>query len=382
MILIKNAKIYTMGKKGILEKGSILLEDNKILEVGTNLKEDYAGLEIIDAEGKIITPGLVEAHCHVGLHGDSSHMENVDYNETSSPITPQLRAIDAINPLSRNFKEAAKGGVTTIATGPGSANVIGGQFAAVKTYGESIDEVVIKECVAMKSALGENPKRVYGSKGKTPNSRMATASLMRETLFKAREYMKKKSEDENLAMDMGLEALIPVLKKEIPMKVHAHRADDILTAIRIAKEFDIKITLDHCTEGHLIPKEIKKSGYMAIVGPSFGHKTKLELENKSFETARVLSAEGIKLAITTDSPVIPVEYLNLMAMLCVREGMDKMEALKAITINAAELLNLQDRVGSIEENKDADIVIWNGDPLDVYSKVEYTIINGKIVYKK
>ncbi len=383
MILIKNAKIYTMAGD-VIENGSILIKEGIIEEVGEDLIAPL-GVETIDAEGRMLTPGFVDAHCHLGLFEEGIGFEGSDGNEMVDPVTPQLRAIDAINPMDISFREAYEGGVTTAVTGPGSANVIGGSFLAIKTYGDRVDNMVIKDPVAMKIAFGENPKRVYDSQKKSPVTRMATASMLRETLFKARTYMEKK-DDEDISKrpdyDMKMEALLPVLRKEIPLKAHAHRADDIFTSIRIAKEFDVDLTLDHCTEGHLIADELAKEGRAAIVGPTFGSRSKFELQNKSFQTPKVLVEAGVKIAITTDAPVIPLQHLALCAGLAVNDGLDEMEALKAITINAAEISGIADRVGSIEKGKDADIVIFDGNPLrDIDARPKYTIINGKIVYK-
>lgn len=383
MIFIKNGHIYTMAGK-VLENGSILIKDGKIIEVGEDLKVPE-NAEVIDAQGKMITPGFIDAHCHLGMFEEGIGFEGSDGNEMTDPITPQLRAIDSINPMDISFREAYEGGVTTAVTGPGSANVIGGTFAALKTYGHRVDDMVIKDPVAMKIAFGENPKRVYNGQKKSPMTRMATASLLRETLFKAQTYMnKKENEDETKRpdYDMKMEAMLPVLKREIPVKAHAHRADDIFTALRIAKEFNIDITLDHCTEGHLIAEDLAKEGKTAIVGPSFGSRSKFELQNKTFETPKVLIEAGVKVAITTDSPVIPLQYLSLCAGLAHKAGLDEMEALKAITINAAEIVGLDHRIGSIEVGKDADIVIFDGNPIkDIDYKTYMTIIDGKVVYK-
>ncbi|WP_432666212.1 amidohydrolase [Wukongibacter baidiensis] len=383
MLLIKNGKLMPMNGE-ILEGASILVVDGKIKEIGSDISIPE-GAKIIDAEGKIVMPGFIDAHTHLGLKEDSIQFEGMDHNEMTDPITPQMRGIDAINPMDVTFREAYEAGVTSVAAGPGSANVIGGQFAAIKTYGKRVDDMVIKEPIAMKCAFGENPKRVYNQKGKAPTTRMAIASLLRETLFKAQEYRKKleASKDDPTkapAFDMKMEAMQPVINREIPLKVHAHRADDILTAIRIAEEFDIKITLDHCTEGHFIKEFIKDRGLNAIVGPSFNHRSKFELKHKSFITPGILNKEGIKISITTDSPVVPLQYLTVCAALAVKEGLDKIEALKAITINAAEILGIDDRVGSLEVGKDADIVIWDDEPLNIFSSVIYTIIDGKIIY--
>ncbi|MCT4619755.1 MAG: amidohydrolase [Marinisporobacter sp.] len=385
MILIKDGCILTMeGKK--YEKGSILVEDGKIKEVGENIVAPLDA-KVIDATGKVVMPGIIDAHCHLGMWEDAIGFEGADGNEMTDPVTPHLRAIDAINPMDRNFEEAYEGGITSVATGPGSANVLGGQFAAIKTYGDRIDDMIIKSPIAMKCAFGENPKRVYNNKKQAPSTRMATAAILRETLFKAKEYaekLEKSKEDPSKkpTFDMKMEALLPVMRGEIPLKAHAHRADDIFTSIRIAKEFGVKITLDHCTEGHLIKDVIKEEGLSAIVGPSFGERSKFELKNLTFETAGALNKKGIKIAIMTDHPVIPLQYLPMCAALAVKAGMDEEEALKAITIYPAEILGIHDRVGSIQEGRDADIVIWDGHPFKLASHVDYTMIDGKIIYKR
>lgn len=383
MILIKNAHIYTM-KDEVIENGSILIKDGKIQEVARDINPPK-GARLIDAEGRMLTPGFVEAHCHLGMWEDSIGFEGSDGNEMTDPVTPQLRAIDSINPMDRTFQEAYEAGITTAVTGPGSANVIGGTFAAIKTYGHRIDDMILKDPVAMKIAFGENPKRVYNDQQKPPMTRMATAALLRETLFEAKAYMDKKQDKDKSKhpdFDMKMEALIPVLKREIPLKAHVHRADDIFTALRIAKEFDLDISLDHCTEGHLIKDDLAKEGKAAIVGPSLSDRSKFELKNLTFETPRILNEAGVKLAITTDSPVIPLQYLSLCAGLAHKAGLDEMEALKAITINPAEIIGIDDRVGSIEVGKDADIVIFDKNPLkDVDAHTFMTIIDGNIVYR-
>ena len=383
MIIIKNGTLLDV-EKSKFEKMDISIEDGKITGIKKSIKPKKDD-EIIDATDKIVAPGFIDAHCHLGLMGDSVGFENDDVNEKSDPITPQLRAIDGIDPMDRVFTEAYQGGITSVATGPGSANVIGGQFAAIKTFGKRIDKMIIKAPIAMKCAFGENPKRFYGTKGKMPTTRMGTAGMLRETLQKAKEYMlKSEAAGDDITKkpqyDARLEALIPVLKKEIPLKAHAHKANDIFTAIRIAKEFDVKMTLDHSTDARCIVDELAEENYPMIVGPSLGHRTKVELINKSFKTAAVLNKAGIKISITTDSPVIPLQHLPICAALAVKDGLDKWEALKAISINPAEILGLEDRVGSIKVGKDADIVIWSADPLQIDAKVEYTIIDGKVVF--
>lgn len=384
MILIKNGKIHTMAKD-TYEKGCILIDNGKIIDIQENI-EAPLGTEIINAEGLVVMPGIIDAHCHLGMWEDSIGFEGADGNETTNPITPQLRAIDAINPMDINFKEAYEAGITTVMTGPGSANVIGGQFAVIKTYGKRIDDMIIKAPAAVKIAFGENPKRVYNGKGQAPSTRMATAALLRETLMKAKDYMKKKklgeeNSDKMPDMDIKLEALIPVLNKEIPLKAHAHRADDIFTALRIAKEFEVNITLDHVTEGHLIVDDLKTENVPLIVGPSFGERSKVELKELSFKTPGILSNAGIKVAIMTDHPVIPLQHLPMCAAYAVKAGMKEEDALKAITINAAEFIGASDRVGSIEIGKDADIAIFDGNPLDIKTETIYVLIDGKIVKK-
>ena len=385
MLFIKDGRLLTMEGK-VYEKAGILVRDGKIQEIGEELVAPLDA-EVIDAKGRIITPGLIDAHCHLGLWEDAIGFEGADGNEATDPVTPHMRAIDGINPMDRTFEEARQGGITTVASGPGSANVIGGQFAAVKTWGRRIDDMILHAPIAMKCAFGENPKRVYHDRKQSPSTRMATAAILRDTLYRAKEYaekLKAAKEDptKKPGFDMKMEALLPVIRKEIPLKAHAHRADDIFTAIRIAKELDVKITLEHCTEGHLIVEELKQEGLYAVVGPSLSERSKYELKNLTFETAGILSNAGIKIAIMTDHPVIPLQYLPMCAALAVKAGMDETEALKAITIYAAEILGIDHRVGSIREGKDADLVIWQGHPFELQSTVEYTIINGKVVYKK
>ena len=370
----------------VFENAGIAVENGKIKAIGTDILIPE-GAEIIDASGKLVFPGFIDAHCHIGMWEEAMGFEGSDGNEMTDPITPHLRAIDSINPADEAFRNALKGGITTAATGPGSANVIGGTFTVLKLYGDRVDDMILKETLAMKCAFGENPKRVYNEKKLMPSTRMGTAAKLREVLAKAVEY-KNKIEDaagdrtKLPPYDMKLEALLPVVKGEIPLKAHAHRADDIFTSIRIAKEFGLKLTLDHCTEGHLIAGHLAKEGLPAIVGPSFGNKSKIELANKTFDTPKILNEAGVKIAIMTDSPVIPLEYLPMCAALAHKAGLDEMEALKCITINPAEILGIADRVGSLEIGKDADIVIWNGHPFDIQSTVDKTIVDGKIVFSR
>ena len=357
----------------------ILVKDGKIAEIGENLSAPE-GCNVIDVTGKNIYPGFVEAHCHLGVDGWGIGFEGNDTNEMTDILTPQLRGIDGINPMDPVFDHAVHGGVTTVCTGPGSATVLGGQFVAIKTVGKRIDKMIVKDNVAMKCAFGENPKRCY--KDKNNFSRMATASKLREMLFKAKEYDEKLKAakgdpSKKPAFDFKLDALLPVIHREIPLKAHAHQANDIFTALRIAKEFNVKITLEHVTEGHLIVDELAQEHDVPMaVGPTFGHATKFELKNKSFTTPGILAKAGCQVSIITDSPVIPQEYLPLCAALAVKSGMDEFDALKAITINPAKHIGVEDRVGSLEVGKDADIVVMNGSCFDVASAPEMVFVDG------
>ncbi|MFO7153044.1 MAG: amidohydrolase [Bacillota bacterium] len=384
MKAIKGGTVYTM-KGEVIEGGTVLVEGDKIAKVGKDLSIPE-GCEVIDATGKYVFPGFIDAHSHVGIFEEGVGEIGEDGNEMTDPVTPHLRALDAVSPEDKAFDDAVKGGVTCVFTGPGSANVIGGQSIAVKTYGRVIDKMVVKAPAGLKVAFGENPKRVYGQQKKMPSTRMGTAALLREALTKAKNYLEKKKiameKGEFFEKDLKMEVLCDVLEKKIPLRAHAHRAFDIMTAIRIAKEFDVDIVIEHCTEGHLIADELAELGVPAVVGPSLTSRSKIELKDLSFRTAGILANRGVKVAIMTDHPVIPVQYLNVCAGLAVREGMKVEDALAAITINAAEIIGIQDRVGSIEEGKDADIVVWDGFPLEVMSKPELVIIDGKVVYKR
>lgn len=384
-MLIRNGKIFTCEEGKIYEKGDILIKDGKISKIGEDLSQYIGEEEVIDAKGLLIFPGFIEAHCHLGLHEEGNNGAGNGTNEASEPITPQMRAIDGINPFDGGFQSARRAGVTTAVIGPGSANVIGGQFAAVKTSGICIDDMIIKEPVAIKVAFGENPKRVYSGKNKMPNTRMAIAALLRETLIEAVNYKNRKIdaeiEDRDFSKNLKYEALLPLINREIPMKAHAHRADDILTAIRIAKEFNLKLTLDHCTEGHLISDYIKRENLDAIVGPTLSFNGKAETLKKTFKTPKALIDKGIKVAITTDHPVVTIDNLPLCAAMAMKEGITFNEALEAITINPAEIIGIDESVGSLKEGKDGDLVILNGSPFEIATKTIYTIINGEVVYK-
>lgn len=373
-----------MSKKDFKE-GSILVKDGKIAEISEyiEIKDDY---EVIDGKGKTVIPGIIDAHTHLGIEEDGLSWEGQDCNEMTDPITPHLRAIDAVNPDDFAIKESLQNGITTIMTGPGSANVLGGESMVIKTYGKTVDQMVLKNPAGLKAAFGENPKRVYKEQKKLPTTRMGIAAIMRENLMKAQDYIQKKDnakkENKTFDRDIKMESLIRVINKELPLKVHAHRADDIMTAIRIAKEFDVNITLEHCTEGHKIADEIAEAKIPAVVGPSMTGRVKVELSELSFKTAGVLAKAGVKIALMSDHPVIPTKNATVYAALAIKEGLDPKEALKAITINPAEILGVDDRVGSIEVDKDADLVIYNGDPLDITSTIDKVFINGNIVENK
>ena len=312
MLLIRNANIKTMAGPD-LKNGCLLLENGKIAAVGQTV-DAPEGVETLDAQGRLLTPGCVEAHCHIGLDNEGMRWEGMDYNEIVEPLTPQLRAIDSINPQDEAFGLALRGGVTTACTGPGSANVVGGTFAIVKLAGKRVDRMILRAPAAMKCAFGENPKGCYGhDKRQSPMTRMAVAALLRELLLRTLRYRDDKEAGKNPAFDMKLEAMLPVVNGEIPLKCHAHRADDILTAVRIAREFGLKLTLDHCTDGELIADELAKEQVPVFVGPSLGGKTKVELRNKSFTTAGTLYRAGLTVSIITDAPVIPLQYLPLAA---------------------------------------------------------------------
>ena len=383
MLLIKNGYIKPMVGEDI-PCGCVLLgDDGKIVAVAAEL-EAPQGCTVIDAQGRLVTPGCVDAHCHIGLDNEGMGWEGRDYNEIIDPLTPHMRAIDSINPQDEAFHNAIEYGVTTACTGPGSANVVGGTFVAIKLVGKRVDDMIVKHPLAMKCAFGENPKRCYGQGlKKSPTTRMATAALLREILFKTQRYMRDKEDGKNPGFDMKLEAMIPVLKKEIPLKAHAHRADDIFTAIRIAREFDVDITLDHCTDGALIAEELAQEKLPVFVGPTLGGKSKIELRNKSFTTPAALHAAGVPISIITDAPVIPLQNLPMCAGLAANAGLPMEEAWKAITINPARQTGIGDRVGSLEPGKDGDVVIWEADPLTTVGAGAWmTVVDGKVVHQK
>ena len=379
-MLIINGKVFTMEGKPI-ENGFVRIKGKFIEEIGTmSVLENTKNEKILDVNGAWVMPGLIESHAHIGITEEKWGAIGDDSNEATNPSTAALRAIDGINPMDPAFHDAIQAGITSVMAGPGSANVVGGQFAFMKTQGRCIDHMIVKFPAAMKIAFGENPKTTYGDQNMYPSTRMGTAAMLRSTLYKAKQYQKDKEKGNLEAEDFEMEPWIPVLKKEIPMKAHAHRADDILTVIRIAKEFDVDITIDHGTEGHLIADDIKDSGFPVIAGTDLTSRSKLEVQNMDFKTCGVLQNAGVLCAITTDHPVALIQYLPLCAGLAVKHGMPMEEGLKAITINAAKICRVDDRVGSLKKGKDADIAIFSGNPMEIFTKTLYTIINGEIVY--
>lgn len=380
-MLITHAYVKTMDGAEYPD-GFVAFEDGVITAVGS-MAEAPSCTDAIDAQGQLLLPGFIDPHCHIGMWEDGLGFEGDDGNEETDPVMPQLRAIDAVNPLDHCFREAIAFGITTVVTGPGSANPIGGAWLAMKTAGQRIDDMLVKSPVGMKFALGENPKSAYNSKNQTPITRMATASLIREQLAKARRYMEDQARaetDEDAdppEYDIKCEALLPVLKREIKAFFHAHRADDICTAIRIAKEFDLDYVLIHCTEGHLIPDVLQKEGAAMIIGPVICDRSKPELRNFSPELGGKLQKSGLSFAVCTDHPVIPIQYLPLSCMIASAEGLEQEEALRAITCNAAKICGIFDRVGSITVGKDADLVLFNTDPLSGYVKPTAVFIAGK-----
>lgn len=380
MLLLKNATIRSMVKAGTFD-GSVLIKDGKIAEVSNQITlPSSADCEIIDVKHHLLMPGLIEAHCHMGITEEKKGQEGDDCNETVHPITPILRSIDAINTMDAAFSDAVRAGITSANIGPGSSNVVGGQFAVIKTCGRRIDDLILKMPSAMKIAFGENPKVNYMGMNTSPATRMAIAGMLRNELMDARQYLED-YEKGNTPYSLHYEAWRPVFDKKIPLKAHAHRVDDIFTAIRIAKEFDLKMTLDHCSEGHLIAKELAKEGYPAIVGPDLTTRNKIEVQNVAFKTAGILANAGVMVAITTDHPVSLIQSLPLCVGLSVKQGLSLEDGYRAMTINAAKICGTESRVGSIEKGKDADIAIFDGNPMETFTKTLMTIIDGKIVYR-
>lgn len=383
---IVGGRVKTMAGMEI-EDGCIHIVDGKIAEIGRREKIEFhpaAQERIIEVKDGLVMPGMIEAHCHMGITEEKKGMEGDDCNETVDPVTPYLRAIDAINTMDSAFDDAVRAGITSAMIGPGSSNVVGGQFAFLKTRGRRVDDLVVKAPAAMKVAFGENPKVNYSGQGKSPSTRMAIAGMLRMELERALAYQEKKEKaarnGDDFETDFALECWLPVLRREIPLKAHVHRVDDIFTAVRIAKEYHLKMTLDHCSEGHMIAQELAEEGFPAIVGPDLASRSKIEVQNMAFKTVGVLNRAGVMTAVTTDHPVSLIQSLPLCAGLAVKSGLDLEEGFKALTIHPAVICGVDDRVGSLEVGKDADIAIFSGNPMEVFTRTLYTIINGRVVY--
>ena len=370
-----------------LDGGTVLVENGKIVAVGRDVAVP-SGIRVIDAAGSWVLPGFIEAHGHVGVSEEAQGWAGQDTNETTGPVMAQVRALDAINPADLGFRDAISGGVLAVNVNPGSGNPIGGQTVALKCWGRTVDEMVLREPSGVKSALGENPKRVYGERKKTPSTRLGTAAVIRGAFVDAANYLqrldaeqrKPEGERRPVDRDLQLEALGRVLRREIPWRQHCHRADDIATALRIAEEFGYDLVIDHGTEAHLLADIIAARGIPVIIGPLFTSRSKVELRNRSLANPGRLARAGVTIAITTDHPVVPINFLAYQAALSVKEGLDRDVALQALTINPARILGIDGRLGSIEAGKDADLVIWSGDPLNVLSRVERALIDGAEIY--
>jgi imidazolonepropionase-like amidohydrolase len=370
-----------------VDGATILVEDGRIAAVGVDLAVPE-GVRVVHAAGSWVLPGFIEAHGHVGVHEEAEGWAGQDTNEMTEPVTAQVRALDAINPADLGFRDAITGGVLAVNVNPGSGNPIGGQTVALKCWGRTVDEMVLREPSGMKSALGENPKRVYGDQKRTPSTRLGTAAVIRGAFVEAGNYLqrldaeqrKPEGERKPVDRDLKLEALGRVLRREIPWRQHCHRADDIATAMRIADEFGYDLVIDHGTEAHLLADIIAERGIPVIIGPLLVSRTKVEVRNRSLANPGLLARAGVTIAITTDHPVVPINFLAHQAALSVKEGLDRETALRALTINPARIAGIDDRLGSIEVGKDADLVIWSGDPLDVLSRVELALIEGAPIY--
>ena len=379
MLLIQNGLLHTMETEQPV-CADLLIQNGKIKKIAPAISPTE-NMKLLDASHRLVFPGFIDAHSHIGISEEKVTGIGDECNENSNPVTPFLRALDSIHPMDSAFHNALASGVTGAMIGPGSSNAIGGQFAFLKTHGRRVDDMVVLAPAAMKIAFGENPITTYGMNGNIPSTRMGIAALIREDLFNARQYLNETAVD-TPQKNFRLECYRELFEKKIPLKAHVHRTDDIFTAIRIAKEFDLDLTLDHCTEGHLIAEAISESGFPAIVGPSMAARSKKEVSESDFKTAGILQKAGVLVALTTDHPVCRLQYLPLCAALAAKEGMDEYAALRAITIDAARICRVDHRLGSLKEGKDADVVLWNGNPLAVGSSVDMTIVNGEIVWEK
>jgi imidazolonepropionase-like amidohydrolase len=388
---VSNDRIAIVGGRVVpiegepIEGGTVVIEDGRITAIGGGDTRVPEGATRVDASGKWVLPGFVDAHVHLGVHEEAEGWAGQDTNEMTDPNTAHVRALDAINPAEIGFRDALSGGVLAVNVNPGSGNPIGGRTVALKTWGRRVDDMVLREPSGLKSALGENPKRVYGDKKQTPSTRLGVAAVIRSAFTEARNYIEKHEHPEEgkpkPAVDLKLEALAMVLRREIPWRQHSHRADDIATALRIAEEFGYQLVIDHGTEAHLLADELAARGIPVLIGPLFTSRSKVELRNRSLRNPGRLAAAGVDISIITDHPVVPIHFLVHQATLAVREGLDRETALRSITINPARVMGVADRVGSLAPGKDADLCIWSGDPLDVMQRVEVAYVNGREVYR-
>ncbi len=372
MIALTNGKLYTM-EEGIIERGTVVIADGKITAVGADVTIPQDA-QVIDVEGRIITPGFIDAHTHMGIDEEIHQPIGDDCNEMTEPNTAELRAMDAINYRDLSFQDAIKAGITTVMITPGSANVFGGLITVMKTAGKTYRDMLINGEAGLKMAFGENPKRVYGDKDKTPSTRMATMAIARQGFYEAKEYLKKNEEDKEFSLQT--EHIAKALDGGIPVRTHAHRADDILTAIRLRDEFHLDLVIEHCTDGHLIVDELKEAGVPVTVGPSLSNRAKVEMEHITFRTPGILAKAGVDVAIITDHPCTPIQYLPICAGIAMREGMEEYDAFKALTITPAKILKIADRTGSLKVGKDADIVVWDNHPLEIMGRPKMVYVNG------
>jgi len=372
-----------------IEGGTVLLRDGKIAAVQGPGSAVPSGTVVVDATGKWVLPGFIDAHAHAGVAEEAEGWAGQDTNERTDPNSAHVRALDAINPADLGFRDAISGGVLAVNVNPGSANPIGGQSVAIKCWGRTVDEMVLREPAGLKSALGENPKRVYGERNETPSTRLGTAAVIRGAFVAAQNYQAKlaasasdsSAERAVVERDLKLEALSLVLRREIPWRQHCHRADDIATAMRMAREFGYELVIDHGTEAYLLAGQIAAASIPVVIGPLFTSRSKVELRNRSLANPGRLAAAGVTIAITTDHPVVPIHFLIHQATLAVKEGLDPVTALRAVTINPARIIGVDSRIGSLAVGKDADVVIWSGDPLDVMSRAELAFVDGREIYR-
>ena len=375
MIALINGKLYTM-EQGVIEQGAVLMDHGKIAAVGAEV-EIPADAQIIDVAGRIVTPGFIDAHTHMGIDEEINQPIGDDCNEMTEPNTAELRAMDAINYRDLAFQDAVQAGITTVMVTPGSANVFGGLITVMKTAGKTYKDMLINGEAGLKMAFGENPKRVYGEKDKTPSTRMATMAIARQGFYEAKVYISKNDDDKEFSLQS--EHIAKALTGGIPVRAHAHRTDDIMTAIRLRDEFDLDLVIEHCTDGHLIVDELKEAGVPVTVGPSLSNRAKVEMEHVTFRTPGILANAGIDVALITDHPCTPIQYLPLCAGIAVREGMKEYDAFKALTITPAKILKIDDRVGSLKAGKDADIVVWDHHPLEIMGRPNMVFVNGQQV---